>query len=419
MANKIKNFDTLATTESRRLVLEIAEAGLEAIDTGLVVKNSVRLEGDILKVGDIEENLSQYKRIRVVGFGKASCDAAGALHEVLGDKISGGAVIDIKTGQCGPILSLAGTHPRPSAQNVTATKQIVDLASDVTEDDLILVIVSGGGSALLCWPEEECSQGDALYEKFLKFGGSISELNLVRKHLSLLKGGGLAKMFHPARIIGLVFCDVPGGNPREVASGPTYRDETTSAEAQALLDKYGIEGLTLNETPKEDEYFERVSNISLVSNLDALEAMKQKAESLGLTAEIISAQVYDEPSIALEKFREASQRVNVVLAGGEVKLVVESGGGSGGRNVQLTLTALGMVGEDTFASVASDGIDNCQAAGAIADKESLEHTRKLGLDIDDYLKRCDSYEFFRQTGDLITTGQTGSNVSDLMIWLRR
>lgn len=419
MTHIIKNFDELATTDARRTALSIVEAGLDAINTEKVVLANVKLEESKLLIKDLEINLLDYKRIRIVGFGKASCDAAVALHKVLGDRITGGAVIDIKTALCGPVTSLIGTHPHPSPQNVAATRQIVELANDTVEDDLVLVVVSGGGSALLCWPEAECDQGDLLYTEFLKVGASISELNVVRKHLSLLKGGGLAKMFYPARIVGLVFCDVPGGDPREVASGPTYKDDTSIETAQDILDKHGLKKLELNETPKEDKYFENVSNISLVSNLDALEAMKKKAETLNLSAEILSPKIYDTPEVAIKNFKERAKTTNVILGGGEVKLVVEKGGGSGGRNVQLALAALEEVGEDTFVSIASDGIDNCEAAGAIADTLSLDHTKKLNLDVADYLTRCDSYNFFKQTGDLIMTGQTGSNVSDLMLWLKK
>ena len=419
MSYVIQNFDQLATTEARRIALRIVEAGLDAINTEKVVRDNVRVEGENLYVKDQVINLAEYKRIRIIGFGKASCDAAVALYKVLGERIVGGAVIDIKTAQCGPVVSLVGTHPHPSNQNVVATRQIVELTKDVTEDDLVLVIVSGGGSALLCWPETECDQGDLLYSEFLKVGASISELNIVRKHLSLLKGGGLAKMLYPARVVGLIFCDVPGGDPHEVASGPTYKDDTSVETAQEILTKYGVSDLTLNETPKEDKYFEKVTNISLVSNQDALEAMKSSAEDMGLSAEIMSLKVYDSPEVAIKKFKELSKSANVVLAGGEVKLVVEKGGGSGGRNVQLALTALNEVGEDTFVSIASDGIDNCEAAGAIADSVTLEKVSKLNLDIEDYLDRCDSYNFFKQTDDLIMTGQTGSNVSDLMLWLRQ
>lgn len=419
MGHVIKNFDTLAGTESRRLALEIIEAGLDAINTDKVVKDAVKISNGTLQIGNVTEDLAKFKRIRVIGFGKASCDAAVALHEVLGDKISGGAVIDLKTAQCGSIETLVGTHPHPSSQNVVATRQIVELAKDTNEDDLVIAIVSGGGSALLCWPEEECTQGDTLYTEFLKVGADINELNTVRKHLSLLKGGGLAKLFYPARIISLIFCDIPGGDAKKVASGPTFKDDTSISEAQAILDKYNISGISLNETPKEDRYFEKVSNISMVSNVDALEAMKNKSEELGLSAKILSTEVYDEIDVALDKFKQEAEETNVVLSGGEVKLVVEKGGGSGGRNVQLALAALEKVGGDTFVAIASDGIDNCEAAGAVADAEALENARKLDLDIGDYLKRCDSYNFFKQTGDIIMTGQTGSNVSDLMLWLRR
>ena len=205
----IKNFDDLAVTPNRKLALEIIEAGLNAISTKKVVGSLVSLKGDILTVNDKEFDLTKFKRIKVVGFGKSSCEAALALEKILGTRISGGAVIGLSKVESKYIETFAGTHPRSSEANVEAGNKIFEIINGSTEEDLIIVLVSGGGSALLCYPESEYIQGAKLYDGFLKLGKTISEMNTIRKHLSLLKGGGLAKIAYPATVIGLIFSDVP------------------------------------------------------------------------------------------------------------------------------------------------------------------------------------------------------------------
>ena len=158
------------------------------------------------------------------------------------------------SGACERLQTFQGTHPLPSAENVRASGKIVQLAKQMTENDLVLVIVSGGGSALMCWPQSECEQGRRLYQNFLRAGGSIVELNTVRRHLSALKGGGLAAMLYPATVVGLIFSDVPGDNPQAVASGPTYRDETTVEDARRILGKYGLGGYALRDTRIDAKY---------------------------------------------------------------------------------------------------------------------------------------------------------------------
>lgn len=415
-----QNLDELGKNSNWKPALEIVKAGLSAIDTQKVIENSVTLNGDTLRIKDFKINLSAYKRIKVIGFGKASSEAAHALEKVLGPKIGAGAVIDIKSAECQYIENLIGSHPRPTEKNVKASNRIVELAENSNEDDLVLVIVSGGGSALLCWPEEECVQGESLYSKFLKVGGTIEELNVVRKHLSMLKGGGLAKILYPAKVVGLVFCDIPGDSIEDVASGPTFKDETTVEDAQKILLKYGFTDFKLNDTPKEDKYFEKVTNISLISNIDALEAMSVRAKELELKPEIVSAEIYDLPQVALEKFEKYLGEKNAVLGGGEVKLVIEGNEGSGGRCVQVALAVLPKLREgDVFVAIASDGIDNSDCAGAIVDANTLKKAKELGLDYEEHLRKFDSYNFLKATGNLIFTGQTGANVSDLMLWIRK
>ena len=313
MKEWIKNKSELAASPrhggaspGREGALKIIEAGFEAIDTQKIVESAVSLKGNVLKIKDHVFDLKNFKKIKVAGFGKVAGSVAAALEKILVDKISAGAVIDVSDTPCARIKTFVGSHPEPSLKNVAATRHIVDLADDVSREDLFLVIVSGGGSALLCWPEEECFQGQKLYQEFLKSGGTIHELNTVRKYISALKGGGLAKLFYPATVVGLIFCDISADACGEVASGPTFKDQAGLAAAQKILDKYGIGGLKLSESPQDNIYFERVSNVLMVSNREALSAMSQQAENLGLKAKIISSEIYESAPEAMEKFIAAA-----------------------------------------------------------------------------------------------------------------
>jgi glycerate-2-kinase len=358
-----------------------------------------------------------------VGFGKSSVETAIVLEKLLGAKITSGAVIGIAAAPAKYIETFAGTHPLPSPANMLAGEKIYNIVKDANEEDLIIALVSGGGSALLCYGENECLQGGRLYSAFLKSGKTIAEINTVRKHLSLLKGGGLAKLAYPATVVGLIFSDVPGEHYENVASGPTYKDDTTILDAEKIIQEYNLGQYNLVETPKEDKYFEKVHNIVLISNKTAVEAMEKKAIELGLTAKVISSELYDEGEAVLEKIFNAAGENTAVLAAGEPSIKVPEKAGKGGRNLHLSLLALkNKIKEESdavFISIASDGHDNTDAAGAIVDKLTLEKVKKQNLNIEDYINRFDSYSFFQQTKDIIQTGPTGANVSDLMILLNR
>ena len=443
----IKNFDELATTVNRKMTLEIMEAGLNAINTEKVITASVLLVENILFIKGKPFNLAKYKNIKIVGFGKSSCEGALALEKILGNKISAGAVVGLHKVNTQYIEIFTGTHPVPSIQNIEAGKKIFDLVNNSKEDDLIIVLVSGGGSALLCYPESEVTQGAKLYDTFLKAGKTIKDVNTVRKHLSLLKGGGLAKIAYPATVVGLILSDVPGINFKDVASGATYKDETTIEDAKKIIKENNLGDFDLIETPKEDKYFGNVFNFVLASNQTSIEAMAKKAQGLGLGVNIISTELYDETSIALNKIFQVNNKTSkgflnglagigtrrsedlkkpftgfVNLAAGEPSIVVQDGAGKGGRNTHMALEAIKMKLVDdnsVFISFASDGMDNSDVAGAIIDKNTIEKINKLGLDIDGSLEHFDSYPVFEKSGDLIMTGPTGSNVSDLMILLNK
>jgi hydroxypyruvate reductase len=349
--------------------------------------------------------------VHVIGFGKASCAAAAALADILGDRICQGVALGAEEKACRTINVCEATHPLPSARNVQLSERLVRECETVGPEDLVLVIASGGGSAMLCWPPSECEQAARLYTASLRAGLSIRELNTVRKHLSALKGGGLAKLLSPATVVGLVFSDVPGGSPELVASGPTYFDPSTAADAQAIIEKYRLGDFVLNETPKDPALFRRVTNIMLVSNTDALDAMAARASELGYAAIVAGGGLTDAPESLVRSMLDRAGPNTAVVAGGEATLVVPEGAREGGRNQHVALVAARMLAAgQAFASLASDGQDNGPHAGALVDADTAAPA-------DDLARFADTAALAR-AGDLIETGATGANVSDLMLLLQ-
>lgn len=397
--------------------LDILEAGLAAVDTDSVVRESVSMDGETLQVRERAVDLSSFRNIHVIGFGKASCAAASALSEILGNRVTKGVALGTEAKVCRTIDVCEATHPRPSAKNLELSERLVRECEEVGPSDLVIVIVSGGGSAMLCWPQSECDQAGRLYGASLRAGLPIHELNTVRKHLSSLKGGGLAKLLHPATVIGLIFSDVPGGSPELVASGPTYPDPSTIADAQAIIDRYSLGNFTLSETPKELDIFRNVTNIVLVSNQNALDGMASKASSLGYSAVIVGADRYDAPDSLVHFMQSRSSPRTAVIAGGEPTLRVPENAGVGGRNQHTALVAASLLtNEQIFASLASDGIDNGTHAGAIVDAQTPG--RADGIGFAEKIEMFDDTMVLQKTGDIIDTGPTGANVSDLLLLLQ-
>jgi len=418
----IKNFNELATTENRKIALQIMEAGFGAINTEKIINSSISLIGNILFVKGKGFNLAKFEKIKVIGFGKSSIEATLALEKILKSRIKEGAVIGLKKASSEFVEIFSGTHPKPSEVNIEAGKKIYQIVSQSNKNDLIIAIVSGGGSALLCYPESECVQGIKLYDASLKSGETINETDVIRKHLSILKGGGLVKLAYPATVIGLIFSDIPGNNFENVASGPTYKDKTTIADTEKIIIENNLGKFDLIETPKEDKYFNKVYNFVLVSNKTAINAMKKKATEFNLETKIASTELYDVIKITLQKIFSVKNNNTVVLAAGEPSIVVKNSKGKGGRNLHMGLQAIKdkLVDDNSlFISFASDGKDNTDVAGAIVDKNTIEKLKKLNIDVNDYLKRFDSYSVFQKSGDVIITGPTGANVSDLMILLTK
>lgn len=430
---KIKNADVLAVTPLRRSALRIAEAGLQAIDTESVIKKLVRFEGSTLSIAGETFDRNALGRVVVAGAGKCSLAAARALEDILGDNISSGAVLDLRSDpSLSRIKSFRGTHPLPSEENVRGAGEIVELLKDLKENDLVIFVISGGGSALLCLPEGVGCEEEGRIWKFLTHAGAtIQEINTVRKHLSLARGGHLARYAYPARVVSLIFSDVPGNDIEFVASGPTMKDTTSVRDAAAILEKYdilrtcGIENCGLVETPKEDKYFARVKNIVAVSNTVALDAMKREAEDAGFAAEICDAYMSGEAREVGEKIirkLHGAAGKTALLYGGETTVKIahhDQGHGHGGRSVELAISALRFVEDgELILPFASDGRDNGEFAGAICDTITKNRSGEFGVDVITHLDQHDGYQFFEKVGNYLMTDDTGSNVSDLVIALK-
>jgi len=424
----IKNFNELATTPARTSLLTIAEAGYVAIQTSKVIQNSLVRSGDSIEVGGKTYDLREYEHLYVLGVGKCALDSALEFERILGDRITDGIVIDVEASkELKVIKSYKGSHPFPSTENVTYTKKLLDLAEKATEHDIVFIIVSGGGSSMLCQPKTHTVAEEArLVQHLFKAGATIGELNIVRKHLSLARGGYVATAAHPATVIAFLFSDVPGDDVRTIASAPTVYDETTLEDALKIFSKYQVEGCGFPpshffETPKEKENFSHVRNMLVLKNTTALESMKITAEHLGYTAEIKETKLQGEARVVGAELVHALHMAKprtVYLYGGETTVTI-TGSGKGGRNEELSLAALSLIDEDELVvSLASDGHDNTEFAGGIADKYTRGKAQDKKLNPKDYLYTNDSFSFFNTLQQGIVTGYTGANIADLVIAIK-
>lgn len=437
----------------KELATEIFYVALKAVDP----YNAVNLYID--KIRTTYQN-GNFKRLIVTGFGKAAYNMAKAMEDNLGDLIDTGILItkyghtrdsrskiqDSKFFSLKPStfnLFEAG-HPVPDENGLKGTEKIIKILKNADKNTLVVCLISGGGSALLVSPYEGISfkEKQKITQLLLKAGADINEVNAVRKHISKVKGGRLAEIAYPAKMISLILSDVIGDRLDVIASGPTSPDKTTYNDALRILEKYrlidkapesiigvlqkGAEGL-INETPKErNKIFANVENIIIGSNKKALAAAKEKAESLGLQTEIISSEITGEArdvgkwlaNIAHSKRSNRSNRLNCLISGGETTVTVK-GNGIGGRNMELAL-AFAMeiegIGCITLLSAGTDGTDGpTDAAGAIVDGATVKKARAIGLNPEEYLNNNDSYNFFKNIDELLVTGPTGTNVMDIQI----
>jgi len=437
-----QNAEELGTTKLRKDALAILEAGYKAIQTEKVIREQVVRKDNVLRVQNTDINLEDYRHIFLVGIGKCALDACTVLETLLEDHLSGGMVLDVRGGVLKKLESHVGTHPLPTEHNVAAAQSIADLADSLTKDDLVITVISGGGSALLCLPARaslpervhsqtgtraggpndlECADLADLTKTLMDKGATISELNTVRKHTSKIQGGQLVARAYPARVVSLIFSDVPSNDISTIASGPTVKDETTVCDAEEVLEKYGIDSSTysLVETPKDDEYFKNVENVLVLSNQTALDAMKNEAERLGYNGEIRTCCLEGEArDVAKQLVANADTPKTCKLYGGEVTVTLTNKNGKGGRNQELALAALQDIPEDiVLIAVASDGWDNSDVAGALVDAELRRKAEQSGVSLTRHLDAHTSYLFFERAGGHIVTGMTGSNVADFYFTL--
>jgi glycerate-2-kinase len=420
----IKNLSALSSTKERKVVLELVEAALSAIQPDHVMNNNFKLTGNILTISDQSFDLSLFQRIFLIGFGKGSAGIAKIIEEKLGERLTEGHVIDTNSEQFTKVHFTNGSHPLPSTINAAFTQALLKrLATlQLTQMDLVLVVICGGGSAMLVAPNKiSLDQKIHVNKELLKSGATISEMNTVRKHLSEVKGGGLAKVLFPSRVASLIFSDVPGNDLSIIASAPTILDEGTVDDAKAIIEKYSMQEAlpfvidALLETPKEKSIFQNITNIIMLSNNSALSAMQEKAHIFQIDAEIYSDQFEHEAKTAGKTLIEITKTKSILLAGGETTVHV-TGEGAGGRNQEVVLGTLEDMPENTIlCSFDSDGWDNSRLAGAIGDSSTKERGEELQLDINTSLQKNDSLAFFEKVGDGIETGRLPSNVSDLFI----
>ncbi len=423
----IKNFDALNSTPQRKICLELIEAALESIQPKNVIKKNISLKESVLKIQDKTFNLKDFDRVFLIGFGKGSAGISKRIETILKEKLTEGYIIDTTSEEFAKIKFTQGAHPLPSETNLDFTKKIIQQFNNLTIKDLAIVVIAGGGSVLFENPYKiNLEKLTEVNNALLKSGANIIEMNIVRQHLSDVKGGGLAKILYPSTVVSLIFSDVPGNDISYIASGPTVKNHTTISDALDILKKYNLEkelnlpADSFTENPKEDKYFEKVNNLIILSNQTALQTMKKKGEELGFAARIYSDKFESDAKTAGKTLIDAVNSDEILLVGGETTVKVLNKGGQGGRNQELVLAALASIDErTTIVSFDSDGWDNSSFAGAIGDLLTIQKAKELNIVPDVFSQENNSFLFFEKTGDGIITDRLPSNVSDLMIVLKK
>lgn len=425
-------------------------AALEAANPRTIIKKHVKVQGDKLLIDDLTYSLKRYRRILVLGAGKACGLMGEEIEKLLGSKMAQGIVIVpdyMKPWPKGRRITYVGSsHPVPTEKTVHRTAQLVRLAKSAGKDDLAIIVLSGGASSLMELPLPGLTLTDLrkTTDLLLKSGAKIQEINTVRKHLSQVKGGRLAEVLGDSDLLTLIISDVIGDELDAIGSGPTAPDPTTYNDATRVLEKYNIwvkiparvrkiidRGVNggLPETPKSgDRTFRNVQNVIVGTNRASCEAAVRRLKMSGYSASILSTHLVGESREAgsilgsvltdLQNNRRQTSPPVAIVCGGETTVTI-IGIGKGGRNQELALaSALVIEGKEDLVvgSFATDGVDGpTDAAGAIVDGTTVSRGRKLGLSAEDFLRNNDSYNFLTRTSDLVKTGPTGTNVNDVMI----
>ena len=438
----------MKTKKLRKDALAIFNAGIKAVDPVTAVKRHFKLQDSILSVGERTYDLASYNKVYVIGAGKASAAMAQPIEEILGDRIKDGAV-NVKYGHDVPLkivrVNEAG-HPVPDDSGLKGTKKIIQLLQQTGEKDLVICLISGGGSALLPYP----AQGLTLENKqqvtklLLEVGATIQEINAVRKHISRIKGGQLARLVYPSTLISLILSDVIGDKLDSIASGPTAPDTSTFSDCLHILDKYNIrqeipaavlEHLErgakgeIKETPEADDpAFKKTQNVIIGSNILTVKAAKKKAQELKYHSLVLSSFIEGETREVAKVHAAVAKEIlstgfpipspACVISGGETTVTIR-GKGLGGRNQEFALAAaieIDGLEDVVILSGGTDGTDGpTDAAGAFADGKTVRRAKAQGLDAEYHLRENDSYHFFEPLGDLLITGPTYTNVMDLRL----
>jgi glycerate-2-kinase len=448
MKKLVANGETPIDKRARQLALKSLETALNAVDPRQIIKTKIALKDSILKVDSSSLDLRKFKNTYVIGGGKASGSMAEALEQVLHGYINKGLVNVLHgTKNKTHVIELHGaSHPVPDEAGVEGTRRMLKIAEEAEKDDLIICLISGGGSSLMPLPRGDISLMDkrVITDALLKSGATINEINTVRKHISDFKGGWLAKKAYPATILNLILSDVMGDPLDFIASGPTVPDSTTFADAVAVLKKCDLweeapssvrkvlsdgEKGQIAETPKAgDKAFKRVHNVVIGNNRSASQVVCYCLRSGGLNALLLTSTLEGEARHVGTVLASVANEIRIsgnplctpagIVAGGETTVTV-TGKGKGGRNQEIALSSALKLKPShgvAVASVTTDGVDGpTDAAGAIVDAKTLERARKMGLDPLKYLADNDSYHFFSELNDLVFTGSTGTNVNDVSV----
>lgn len=435
----------------RRDALDILASALDAVDPKQAIYDKVQLEGGVLSVPGKTYDLDRFRRIFLVGGGKAGGPMAEAIEHLLGDRLTRGVVNILKGTEdryhAQHVKFVGASHPVPDEAGARGVEEMLSMVTGLTNMDLVIVIISGGGSALMPSPAAGITLDDlqAVTGKLLRRGATINDLNAVRKHLDSFKGGQLAMRCQPAEVLSLILSDVIGDPLDTIASGPTAPDSTTWVDAKEVLLRYdswedapetirrriesGLAG-EIPDTPKADDHtFKRTRNMVVANNSYAAEAAAKKAVEIGYSSMVLSTMVEGEARHVGSVYAGIAREIvgkgrpigapAAIIVGGETTVDVK-GSGKGGRNQEVALGAAKRIAGAPclVASLATDGLDGpTDSAGAIVDGATLGRIAGLNLSIDKTLRENDAYHLFEVTGDLILTGPTGTNVNDLAIIL--
>jgi glycerate 2-kinase len=444
------NIESKKISAMRNDAVEIFNRGLQAVQPGDAIRRHCKYDGKNLFIGDRVYHLPRFKNLFVVGSGKAAAPMTSAIEDIIGEKVTGG-IITVKYGHVADLshvkLIEAG-HPIPDENGRYGASEIFNLAKKAGKDDLVLCLISGGGSALMPLPYDGLTLKDKqdAVKALLACGASIHEVNAIRKHISKIKGGQLARAAYPATLVTLILSDVVGDDLDVIASGPTVPDLSSFDDCLDILQRYkiskampgnilnhiqlGISGV-IPETPKPaDPVFNKTHNLIIGSNIESLFAAKESAEKLGYHVLLLSSMIEGEArsvaqvhaAIAREIIKTGNPvpRPACILSGGETTVTI-SGDGLGGRNQEFALSAsIHIAGNKNIVmlSAGTDGSDGpTDAAGAFSDTDTLMRAREMNLDPYHFLLNNDSYHFFQKLEDLFITGPTQTNVMDLRIVL--